>query len=301
MTSPAPLILYLSVPFCPKPCAYCTRRTLDAGGSQLRYAYADALQRELEASAPDFQDAPVEAVWVGGGIAAHMFDDALGALLKRLPRLMPVAPDAEITITAHPGMVSVETLNACRRGGVSRLNLDFATANPAEYRRLGRFLDPSALDVTMTVLGSSALSLGFDLVVGIEGQTDESLRRSIDHVLKRGARHLSLFPLERGDGRDGDSDAARAAWLETRAELLGFATALLTARGFTQYAPHRFAVAGEASRYLALEHAGANVLGLGLGARTRLDGVCSVNTDDLGRYLAHTGDPSTYIARVEAC
>lgn len=289
------ITLFLSTPFCPRVCSYCTRATYEAGDPWLRRAYIEALGREIESAAGEFDDCTVAAVWVGGGIAGHMFDEELGNLLRSLPRMFDMAADAEITCTAHPGMVSVETLNACRRGRVTRLAIEYETASPSEWATLGRFLDPSAMDTTSMVLGTAAratLSLDFSLVVGISGQTTASLRRSIDQAIGYGAAHITVRLLDSSDAESA------SACVEERAHLLGFATAYLTAHGFDQYLPLLFARPGARCRYRELEAGGCDVLGFGLGARTRFAGVRATNTTDLDTYLPYADVPDACIAEI---
>ena len=290
-----PIALFLSAPFCPCVCPYCMQATLEAGDPRVRRAYIEALGREIESAAGGFDDCTVAAVWVGGGIAGHMFDEELGNLLRSLPRMFDMAADAEITCTVHPGMVSVETLNACRRGRVTRLAVEYETASPSEWATLGRFLDPSAMDTTSMVLGTAAramLSLEFSLAVGIAGQTTASLRRSIDKAIAYGAAHITLQSVS------PQSPACASSSDEERAQLLGFATAYLTARGFDQYLPLLFAQPGARCRYRELEAGGSDVLGFGLGARTSFAGVRATNTTDLDTYLPYADIPDVCVAEI---
>lgn len=289
------IALYLSTPFCPQVCSHCKHGTLPAGDVWLRRSYLEALTREIESAAPDFGDCTVAAVRVGGGIAGHMFDEELGTLLRSLPRMFRMEPDAEVSLTVHPGMVSVETLRACRIGNVTRLSVEFETSSPAEWAALERFLDPSAMDTTSLVLGRSAreaLVLDFTIAVGIPGQTSSSLRRSIDAAIDYGAAHITVNAI------DVPADGTGEKVEEERAHLLGYATAYLTMRGFDQYLPARFAQPGAQSRFSELKAEGCDVLGFGLGARTRFAGARAVNTTDLSTYLACSNAPEKCIAEL---
>lgn len=289
------LILYVEIPFCPLRCPSCRKDTLEAGTTALRDDYLSALRREVEATAPDFEDCIVEAVWVGGGIAGHMFDEGLVALLRSLSQRFRMSPQAELSLKAHPGMVSVETLNACRKGKVGRLVFEFETANPAEYERLGRFLDPSAMEMTELVLGRSSLPRGFNLIVGLQGQTIATVRHSIDSVSAYRASHISLYPFTAPNHENAHLQAAA----EQQAELLGFASSYLGSLGFVQYLPYHFALPGYECRFFELEAEGTDVLGFGLGAETRFCGSRATNTSDLATYIAYSDIPQRCIAGID--
>lgn len=307
----ASVLLALNIPFCPKRCAFCTRavqplRTLDA-----LPGYIAALRREVQASASDLADRTVTAVWVGGGIAGHLFDEALGDLLQDMRRWYTFAPDAEVTLKIHPGMFSAETLNTCRRGRVTRVSVEYATADPFESEALGRFLPPSVMDTTQLVLGGApALRRSFDLLTGAPGQTQATLRRTLETVLRYGPDHVALYPfrLEEGSAYAAShrqNEAADQASLRRRLPggpeadaLYAFAAGWLREQGFAEYLPGRFALPGGESRFLQQEAAGCEQVGFGAGAETRLDGVYSRNTADIALYTRCAPDPRRLTAVV---
>ncbi|MCD8073936.1 MAG: hypothetical protein LUF27_02670 [Lachnospiraceae bacterium] len=305
------LLLYIDIPFCPVHCKHCGKIAC-APSSDLRYAYAQALRKEIAASADSLPDYEISAVYIGGGIPGHMMDEELGELLKDLSSWYNIAPDAEITLKVHPGMVSVETLNACRRGHVTRLSMEYVTHNSFEYEMLGRFLSPSAMDVTHMILGGSRLDLSFDIIAGLPGQTRTSLLESIKKVLSYGASHLSLYPFVLTPGTElAEEYAAKqgsavienprkripdpeevAAWL---ADVKDY----LTSQDFTEYLPGRFALSGKECRYFMLESGGCESLAFGLGAESAFDGVRSKNTSSLKKYLQYSDQPEKIICHME--
>ena len=310
MTEKKPLILSLNVPFCPARCAYCDKLTQAVGDLSTLEDYAAALRREVEYAAGDYADCEVQAVWIGGGIASHLFDEALGDLLRDMRGWFSFAPDAEITLKAHPGMVSVETLNACRRGGVSRLSVEYVTANAFEDEPLGRFLPPSAMDTTMLVLQNAPVDLFFDLLLGLPAQTAGTLAQTLAKAVSYGAKHISLYPLRVSEGtpfadgwvrQNAGSTALRKHLPDTqeREALAASADAWLRERGFEPYLPGHYAQDGFACRYRLLQSKRCEQLGFGAGAETRFDGVYSRNTRSVRDYCRFSPDPQklTRVAR----
>jgi oxygen-independent coproporphyrinogen-3 oxidase len=189
------LLLFLNIPFCPKQCAYCTRAIRPLNTLDTLPAYIAALRKEVQAFAAEAEDRTVAGVWVGGGIAGHLFDEELGDLLQDMRRWYNFAPDAEVTLKVHPGMVSVETLNACHRGKVQRLSIEYATGDSFENEALERFLPPSVMDTTALVLGGEhTMQRSFDVLIGAPGQTPATLIRTLENVCKYGAVHVALYP-----------------------------------------------------------------------------------------------------------
>jgi len=328
------LLLYIDIPFCPVHCKHCGKIAC-APSSDLRYAYAQALRKEIAASAGSLPDYEISAVYIGGGIPGHMMDEELGELLKDLSSWYNIAPDAEITLKVHPGMVSVETLNACRRGHVTRLSMEYVTHNSFEYEMLGRFLSPSAMDVTHMILGGSRLDLSFDIIAGLPGQTRTSLLESIKKALSYGASHLSLYPFVLTPGtelaeeytarqnfataEDKKAEASqspnatakhscslqqenprkRIPEQEEVAIWLADAKDYLSSQSFTEYLPGRFALSRKECRYFMLESSGCESLAFGLGAESAFDGVRSKNTASLKKYLQYSDQPEKIICHME--
>ncbi len=306
-----PVVLELRMPFSPEAGGDGTPGMLDPRMVD-GHAYVAALSREVLASAADYGDCQVEAVALTGGMAAHVADDALGSLLRNVRQRFDVAPRAEVSLRVRPGMVAATSVDMMRIGHVGRVVVDYATSSLDEWRTLGRKLDPGAMDVTRMVLGprregepgiklgDREADLAFELLIGIPGQIPATARASVEVALGYGATEVRL--------EDCKPVANLAAPAAASARHLGIAeqeqvrTAMgetLSAAGFAEYLPGRWALPGHESRHEALSVAGTvEMLGFGLGARTFFDGVEARNTFDLRTYLCFSDDPERCVATV---
>lgn len=297
-----PILLALNIPFCPTRCGYCDKGCDVIGDLPLLDRYADALTREVEASAHQFDDCEVQAVWIGGGISGHLFDEKLGTLLRNMRIWFPFAQNPEITLKVHPGMVSTETLAAMRRGGITHLSIDYVTANSFECEPLERFLPPGAMDVTKMVLAGTPVSLSFDVLTGLPAQTSGTIVQTLEQTLRYGAQHISLMPLrivpgtpfaERWVRANAESTALRRHLPneEERAALYSVADSWLRAHGFCAYLPGQYALPGCESTYLRLEHEDCAQLAFGAGALSRIDGMQSRNIRSIRDYCRFSPAP----------
>lgn len=307
------VVMGLGMPFWPGRAAWATRQTLDPSRVDAR-GYVAALRREALGAAPDYGDCRVGAVMVGGGVAAHVADDALGDLLfdlRRAYRLGDRAPDpgagegavppecrpAEVTVRALAGAFSASSLDMCRRGHVTRLELDYATSSPAEASALGWPMGPEALEVTREVLcGAGArqrlpawLDVILRLLVGIPGQTARSARASVEAALGFGASGVSLRAVA-----PGRLPAPR----EAAEEVAGAMAERLGEAGMREYLPGEWALPGHECAFRVLDARGAERLGFGLGSLTRFDGAWARDTADLATYLRASDDPRVVVAEV---
>ena len=311
MSGLTPLDLCIRIPFCPVRCAFCDRsvQALGQEPTALLERYAAALRREAEASAEDFRDCELRNIRIGGGIAGHLFDESLGELLSDIHRLYHVAEDAQITMKCHPGMISAETLNACRRGGVNRLSIEYPTAHVFENEPLGRFLTPDAMDVTAIVLKGSGLRLSMDVLYGLPGQTPASLTETLRKCVAYGAEHLRLLPLRKVPGTlfadswipahaKSTSPRYHLPTAEERGALLIAAETWLRQADFARYLDGCYARPGHESAYLINRSGNAALLGFGAGAETVLDGMRSTTVASVERYCRCSPDPVLLTDRI---
>ena len=319
MSEKLPILIKIMMPFYPAPCPYDDRGLLPMEDPALLEAYVDALRGEIEGAAPDYTDCEVLAVKVSGGIAGHGADDKLGCLLRDMRHLFPYTQNTEVTLKVHPGMVSVDTLLACRRGGVTTLSVDYATGESSESEIIGRFLPPSVMDTTMVVLGKNHPSLSFDLYVGLPGQSKESLTRSLAKILAYGGQEIVLRPFLVKPGTPFAKEAQKLQAStsprrhlpseEEREALLEAAEAYLCGLGFvpgnqpssqegSRNHPLSFAREGHHSLFRSQEQKGCAQLGFGLSAVTTMDGIRATNTGSLDLYLRASDDPTKVVREV---
>lgn len=311
----------LAMPFYPVRRSWTTHQLLDPRMVNPA-AYVQALSKEALSAAPDYADCAISAVRMGGGIALHMADDGLGPLMRSIRKAFSLADDVEVSLSAHPGMVAAASMDCLRLSHATRVVVDYGTSSGEEWAELGRPLDPTAMEVSRMVMGGRAqdgrgirsggreMDLAFVLWVGNPGQNERSGAASVEAALGFGATEMRLqrFLL------DPRSDMAQArakqsdSWLAqprhtipAGERLKGIRAAMegrLRAEGFAEYLPGLWALPGHESAYELAAARGCEVLGFGLGAVTRFDGIEARNTCDVATYLRFSDDPTHCVANV---
>ncbi|MBU4225807.1 MAG: radical SAM protein, partial [Chloroflexi bacterium] len=135
--------LYLHIPFCTHRCAYCDFNTY-AGQEALIPAYVDALCREIrivgDAARAERSGSEVEAhtIFFGGGTPSLLTHGQFEKILKTIRENFEVLFDAEISLEANPGTISLACLLDLQRLGFNRLSLGVQSAHADELRQLER-------------------------------------------------------------------------------------------------------------------------------------------------------------------
>ena len=184
---------YVHVPYCAHRCAYCsfvavTRRETED-------AYFDAVVREALTRAGDVAG-PLDTVYFGGGTPSFAEPANLGRVLGALGEAFGVERGAEITVEANPDDLDDSRLAALAGLGVNRLSVGVQSLRDDELLPLERRHDaPAALRALRGAVGLG-LRVSADLMIGIPGQTRESLEESLGQILAEGVGHVSVYLLE---------------------------------------------------------------------------------------------------------
>ncbi len=294
-TVPAPVSVYVHVPFCTVKCAYCDFNSY-AGMEEAIPAWESALLTELRGRAAAVAGRPVPTVFIGGGTPSLLEGASIGRILDAVRASYALDDDAEITLEANPESVRAERLAAYRAAGVNRLSLGVQSLDPGELRFLDRLHDGERAHDAFTAARAAGFdNINCDLIFGLPGQSPEAWRGSLEGVASWRPDHLSCYGLtvEEGtplaqrvaEGRvheaDPDVVAEMSEWTEER----------LAALGYRQYEISNWARDGGAGRDRACRHnlvywRQGDYLGVGPGAHGFVGGVRYAVERSPARYVA---------------
>ncbi|MBR1811811.1 MAG: radical SAM family heme chaperone HemW [Clostridia bacterium] len=250
--------IYLHIPFCQSKCPYCDFYSEKADG-QLLDAYFAALTDEIftgrRAAAFQQGERPlIGTVYIGGGTPSVCGGDRIAALITAVKNAYPVDAGAEITVEANPASADAAFFEKIHAVGANRISLGLQSAVDGERRALGRLSGADrAKQAFFAARGAGFDNISLDLMLGIPGQTADSLRQSVDFCTSLGAAHISAYMLQIEEGtyfykhRDAltlpDEDAQCDLYLQLVEQL--------AALGYRQYEISNFAKPGRESRHNA--------------------------------------------------
>ncbi len=184
--------LYFHIPFCRRRCGYCDFVTF-AGFERLIPAYIQSLMKQVALFS---EDIPIHTVYFGGGTPSLVSPDLFMILFDTVRQSFSICDDAEISLEANPGTVTLESLTGYRRAGFNRISFGMQSAQVDELNLLERQHNPE--DITNAI--HYARTAGFDninldLIFGLPGQTLEAWKESLSAALDFHPEHLSLYSL----------------------------------------------------------------------------------------------------------
>lgn len=192
--------LYVSIPFCPTRCAYCSFVSQDIErAKKLIDPYFQLLLKELEKAARVTGELglSLSTVYVGGGTPTTLSAPQLLTLCKKIRQEFDFSRCSEFTVEAgRPDTITREKLLALQEGGVSRISINPQSLSDKVLENIGR--KHTAEDVTEAF--RLAHQVGFhninaDLIVGLPGDDLPGFKKTLDGVLELGASNITVHSL----------------------------------------------------------------------------------------------------------
>ena len=190
-----PLALYVHIPWCVRKCPYCDFNSHQAKDDIPEELYLQALRADLEQSLPLIWGRKITSIFIGGGTPSLFSAGAIDRLLADIRALLPVLPDAEITLEANPGTVEAEKFRAFRESGVNRLSLGIQTFNDRHLQSLGRIHSGENARDAVQVAQRYFERFNVDLMFALPGQTQAECLTDLREALAFDPLHLSCYQL----------------------------------------------------------------------------------------------------------
>lgn len=287
--------VYLHVPFCRRRCSYCdfsiaVRRTIPAG------AYLAAIRQEHEfvRAAGEWDEKPLETLYLGGGTPSLLPPTAVAALVAcflaphtaavpSAENRKPIAGEGgetgvEVTLEANPDDVTPEAAVAWREAGVNRVSLGVQSFNDEVLVWMHRTHDAARAERAVGMLRAAGFeNISLDLIFALPDALRSRFGADLARAVALEPAHLSLYglsieprtPLARWLSR-----GALAPTPERRyAEEFLLAEEMLAAAGFEHYEVSNYARPGRRSRHNAAYWTNDPYAGLGPSAHSFGGGV----------------------------
>ncbi len=246
LSKPESFSLYISIPFCPTRCSYCSFVSSSVEKTvKLVPEYLALLCREIEYTAKTAigLNLRLESVYVGGGTPTTLSAEQLGTLLDTVNRSFDLSTCREFTVEAgRPDTITPEKLNALKSRGVTRISINPQTLNDDVLKIIGR------RHTTEQTLSAFALarSLGFDninmdLIAGLPGDTVQSFQSTLDRVIGLAPESITVhtLALKRSARIFQDESKPFSNDAEAAGQMLDYADARLLQNGYAPYYLYR--------------------------------------------------------------
>ena len=244
--SPRSFSLYVSIPFCPSRCSYCSfvSHSVDKAGKLIE-DYLPLLCRELEQTAEISRKIglKLETVYIGGGTPVALSAQGLKTLMTAIGDNFDLRGISEFTVEAgRPDAIDKEKLLAIKNGGATRISVNPQTMNDEVLRNIGR---RHTAQQTVEAF-KLARELGFDninmdLIAGLPGDTHESFKNTLDILLNLDPESITVHSLsvKKAATMSANRDLPEITAGKTASQMVRHARKTLTEKGFLPYYMYR--------------------------------------------------------------
>lgn len=190
--------LYISIPFCPTTCLYCSFPSypLEQFG-HLAEQYLKALKKEISAVADAMGDRPITSIYIGGGTPTTLSAGQLRELILHVKLSLPGSGLCEFTVEAgRPDSITREKLLVLREQGVDRISVNPQTMQQKTLDLIGR---KHTVEDTVETF-KMARELGFtninmDLIIGLPGETASDFQDTLRQIRALDPDSLTIHSL----------------------------------------------------------------------------------------------------------
>ena len=248
---PAPLSVYVHIPFCESVCYYCACNKVITKHHERAAEYLDALDTEIglvrAALGPGQQ---VSQLHFGGGSPTFLSDAELDRVVTSLRRAFRIGAGAEMSIEVDPRTVTTMRLAHLRQLGFNRISFGVQDFDPKVQQAVHR-VQPYE---SVRELINSARRLGYesvnaDLIYGLPRQTPESFARTVAQISELRPDRIALYAYAhlpqrfKPQRRIVDAELPNAS---QRMRMLGGAIAFFLGRGYSYIGMDHFALPDDA-------------------------------------------------------
>lgn len=262
-------MLYIHIPFCKGKCIYCD---FYSAGNPDWQKYLKAIVSELDQRIGELRDDFLSSIYIGGGTPSLIPENEFGELIRNLKNSLEkvkirLIKDIEFTIEVNPEDVTDSKALTWKENGVNRVSMGIQSLSEEELLTLKRRHTSARAIEAIKILKRYFDNISVDLIYGIPGQNDSSLRHTLQTILTYSPEHISAYSLTFESGTPLQLMKEQGKLKETdEEEYLRFYNIIretLSKGGYEQYEISNYSKPGYHSRHNSGYWEGKSYLGIG--------------------------------------
>ena len=197
--------LYVSIPFCPTRCSYCSFVSHSIENTQrLVKPYVELLVKEIEETGKYARalGLRLESVYFGGGTPTALCAEDLAKLFYSIDKNFDLSTNREYTVEAgRPDTVTADKLQALKTAGVSRISVNPQTFNDKALEAIGRrHTSHDTLKAFDLARKMGFDNINMDFIAGLPKDDIASFEKSLNMGIELKAESVTLHTLSLKSG-----------------------------------------------------------------------------------------------------
>ena len=197
---PSAVSLYVSIPFCPTRCSYCSfvSHSMDSA-VKLMPEYVAALCRELEIVGNIVRETgtKIDTIYFGGGTPTSISAADLKTIMETVAANFDIASVREYSVEAgRPDTIDEEKLRVIKGLGAQRISVNPQTLNDDVLRVIGRrHSGEDAVKAFELARKVGFTNINTDLIAGLPTETADSFRNTLERMTELDPESITVHAL----------------------------------------------------------------------------------------------------------
>jgi oxygen-independent coproporphyrinogen-3 oxidase len=228
--------LFISIPFCPTKCAYCSFITAPIERTrQFLPDYLSCLEKELSAIVPLCTN--LRSIYIGGGTPFALTAAELERVLQAIAPL--VKEGVEYTVEAgRPDVFTDEKLELLKRYGVNRICINPQSFSDETLQKIGRKHTVADVYKAFELSKKYGFIINVDLIAGLEDEDVETFRNSVVQAVETGADNITVHCLSLKSGAKLKEEQTRVKNGFVQ-DMVALSREILSSAGYVPYYMYR--------------------------------------------------------------
>ncbi len=193
--------LFVSLPFCPTKCAYCSFITAPIEKTRSFLPdYLACLKKELLASQESV--GKLRSIYVGGGTPFALSEEELLEVLKGIEPIFHMGKEeTEYTVEAgRPDVFTEGKLAVLKEFGVNRICINPQSFSDETLQKIGRKHTVADIYKAFEMSEKYGFIVNVDLIAGLADETPEVFVKSVEKAIETGADNITVHCLSLKSG-----------------------------------------------------------------------------------------------------
>ena len=201
--------LYISIPFCPTRCYYCSFPSYNPIDSLVEQ-YLSVIGEEIKLVGQIQKETglTVNAIYIGGGTPTILGSEKLDKLLQTIREYIPMEPGPEYTVEAgRPDTIDKEKLIALKKNKVNRISINPQSMHNSTLQRIGRKHTVTDIYNSYKLARENGdWDINMDLILGLPEEGFGEIRYTLEKILELCPDNITVHSLAQKRGS--------SAWME---------------------------------------------------------------------------------------
>ncbi|MEE9452251.1 MAG: radical SAM family heme chaperone HemW [Gammaproteobacteria bacterium] len=274
ITTDPPLSLYIHLPWCVRKCPYCDFNSHRADKKIPQKEYVQSLIKDFEHDTDKIKGRQIESIFIGGGTPSLFSGENIAWLLNTIKSLVPITPQAEITLEVNPGTIDQQYFAQYHAAGVNRLSIGVQSFNDKHLTRLGRIHQhEEAADAIKLAQNSGFNNINIDIMYALPQQSMAEALADLSTAITYQSTHISWYQLTIEPNTVFYKRPPRLPNQDQVWELEQAGQQLLTQAGYQHYEVSAFSQATRECQHNLNYWTFGDYLGIGAGAHSKITNI----------------------------